>query len=385
MERYIWEHQNWPNFTFDTSATERLLHRIHYLHGTLDAAAMTVDTAAREKIQIEMLADETLKSNEIEGVLLEAASVWSSVSLRLGIDNSVPKKLDKGSENAAALVMDAVQNHNTPLTCERLFGWHRLLFSDTAPKLQPPVVGGWRTKPVSIISGRYEGRQIEIFEGVPAEQVKREMARLLVSIQSKPQYHYLIESAVTHLWFVCIHPFGDGNGRIARALSDYLLARGDERKDHLYSISGQIHRDRNQYYEALTSVSASPSVDITSWVVWYLEMLQRSLEYSVEEIRKVLDLSRLVRSLDPNHYNARQISMLCKLVEGSFFGKLTTAKWAKMTKSTSYTAGRDINELVEIGLLIKSEAGGRSTSYELTTDLWNLLDGEDIPMETTNG
>jgi len=378
MERYIWEHQNWPNFTFNTTAVEKLLHRIHYLQGTLDATATLIDDAARERIQIEMLTDETLKSNEIEGVLLEAASVWSFVSRRLGIDTGVPKNPDKRSENAAALVMDAVQNHHIPLTNERLLGWHRLLFADAAPRLQPPIVGGWRTGSVSIVSGRYEGRQIEIFEGVPAEQVEREIARLLESIQSKPRYHYLIESALSHLWFVCIHPFGDGNGRIARALSDYLLAAGEERKDHLYSISGQINRERNQYYEALALVSASSSVDITSWVVWYLEMLQRSLEYSVGEIRKVLNLSRLVRSLDPNRYNARQISMLCKLVEGSFFGKLTTAKWAKMTKSTSYTAGRDINELVEIGLLIKSEAGGRSTSYELTTDLWNLLDGEDV-------
>ncbi|AEC02440.1 Fic family protein [Parasphaerochaeta coccoides] len=365
MIGYIWEHLRWPHFTYDREAIMQILVNTKYVQGALDNAANLLSHDARVNFTSRMITAETMQSSEIEGENLDVASVWSSVSHRLGIPVS-PLKKKENEEHIVDIVFDALHDKQ-PMTTDRIFSWHRNLFTGVPRKTQPSLVGTWRMSDVYIMSGRAIGKERIGYEGVPHERIETEMAALIDWLNSEqPTGERIIQSALAHLWFVCIHPFGDGNGRIARALSDYILALDHEDTGHYYSISAQINRERSAYYEELSRLSGqSSSIDVTSWLLWYAGMVERAMKIATDSITTTIRIRQLVQAFDSQGLNSRQISLLIKRAEGSFYGKLTTSKWAKIAKCSVDTAGRDINFLMGKGLLVRSASGGRSTSYEL--------------------
>lgn len=365
---YIWNHRQWPHFIYDRAAIIPALLKLRYAQGTLDSAINLLDDNARMQVVSRMLAFETLKNSEIEGEYLDVASVWSSVTRRLGSPDISPKKDDR-EEHAVAILFDAMQDKQ-PMTKERILDWHESLFVGVSPKARPPQVGQYRVGPVYLLSGRTVGRERIVYEGVPHQRVEEEMSMLIDWIQGENgDGERVVQSALAHLWFVCIHPFSDGNGRLSRTLSEYILALDHEISKQHYSVSSQIMTERATYYEKLSSVSTqNTSMDVTEWVLWYVEMVGRAMEAWADSITMTIKVSRTVSRLNPIQFNHRQITMLVKLVEGSLYGKLTTSKWTKIAKCSVDSAGRDINVLIEKGLLVRSSSGGRSTSYDLALD-----------------
>lgn len=373
MADYIWQNPLWPQFSYNKDKLIFSLSALDDIRNRLGGAAAQLDHEARMNFTMRMIANETVKNSEIEGESLDMASVWSSVSRRLGQPAS-PRKAKAHEENNVEIIFDALHNKDA-MTTERILSWHRILFSSLPRRARPDQIGAWRTGPVYIMGGRTIGKETTVYEGVPASRIPSEMDRLISWIAGQEtDMDGIIRSALTHLWFVCIHPFGDGNGRLARTLSEYILALDRDDGGHYYSVSAQIIRERSAYYEALSTVSSqSGSMDVTSWLVWYIAMLSRAMSSSLDSISMTMKISRMVRKLDPSIYNSRQITMLVTMVEGSFFGKLTSGKWAKMMKCSQDTALRDIVFMLEKGLLVRLPAGGRSTAYELSLDIEEVL------------
>ncbi|MDY0288898.1 MAG: DUF4172 domain-containing protein [Sphaerochaeta sp.] len=374
---YIWNHQGWPHFVHTREAIIPALLKLHYAQGSLDSAIGLLDDDARMQVVSQVLALETLKNSEIEGEHLDVALVRASVTRRLGSPD-VPKKMGDREDHAVAILFDAVQDKR-PMEMERILSWHESLFVGVSPNARPPQVGHYRVGPVYLLSGRTVGRERIVYEGVPHQRVEEEMSKLFDWIQvGNNENERVVQSALAHLWFVCIHPFSDGNGRLSRTLSEYILAFDHDISNHCYSVSSQIMTERATYYEKLATVSTQNiSMDVTEWVIWYVEMVGRAMEEWADSITMTSTISRTVHLLNPAQFNARQIAMLVKLVEGSLYGKLTTSKWAKMTKCSVDSAGRDINALVERGLLVRSSSGGRSTSYDLALDFDEVLQALD--------
>ena len=299
--------------------------------------------------------------------LLPVSSVRSSIARRLGVDIGALAPVDRHVEGVVDMVLDATAHSAAPVTAQRLWGWHAALFPTGYSGLHPLRVGAWRddaTGPMRVVSGSL-GRERVHFEAPPAERLDREMARLLdwINAPAPSQEPALLRAGLGHLWFVTLHPMDDGNGRMARALGDLLLARADGSPQRFYSLSAQIQRERKAYYEILERTQKG-TLDVSAWLHWFLATLHRALDQAQHTLDAVLHKAKVWQRLAGQPLNARQTKVLNRLLDG-FEGKLTTAKWAALAKCSPDTALRDIQELVARGALLKSEAGGRSSSYAL--------------------
>lgn len=325
-----------------------------------------VGAATRDQASLLALTDDVVKTSEIEGEHLNVVSVRSSIARRLGVDVGALAPVDRHVEGVVEMVMDATVHCVQPVTQERLFGWHAALFPTGYSGMTRIKVAGWRDEangPMQVVSGPM-GRQKVHFEAPPAELLPSEMVRFLDWLNADSGEPPLIKAGLGHLWFVTLHPFDDGNGRIARAVGDLLLARADGSPQRFYSLSAQIQRDRKAYYEILERTQKG-SMDVTAWLVWFLESLHRAVDQAQHTLDAVLIKARFWQRWAATPLNERQVKVLNWLLDG-FEGKLTSSKWAAIAKCSADTALRDINDLLARGVLRKMAGGGRSTGYELT-------------------
>lgn len=362
---YIWQADDWPNLRYDLAALAKSLADVSRAQGVLLGRLADVGVLLRNEATLAALTADVVKTSEIEGERLDVGSVRSSIARRLGVDIGALAPIDRHIEGVVDMVLDATANCYAPVTCERMFGWHAALFPTGYSGLSRIGVGGWRDDmhgPMQVVSGPI-GRQRVHFEAPPADRLEREMARLIAWLNAPAHEPGLIRAGIGHLWFVTVHPFDDGNGRIARAIGDLLLARADNSPQRFFSLSAQIQRETNAYY-AILEQTQKGSLDITEWLGWFLGVLHRAIGLAQETLDAVLAKARFWQRWGSVSLNARQSKLLNRLLDG-FEGKLTSAKWAVIAKCSPDTALRDISDLLAKGLLKKSDAGGRATSYEL--------------------
>ena len=319
----------------------------------------------RQEAMLDTLTSDVVKSSEIEGEFLDAEEVRSSIAWRLGLAGGGLPSADRNVEGIVELMLDATQNYTQPLTDERLFGWHAALFPTGRSGTYGITVGSYRTHIMRVISGPM-GRQKVHFGAPSPALVTSEMSAFLDWFNSPPDTDLVLKAGLAHLWFVTIHPFDDGNGRIARAIADMALARSDDSPQRFYSMSAQIHKELRAYYDVLERTQKK-SMDITAWMAWFVDCLGRSLESADATLDTTLAKGRFWQRISGIPINERQSKVL-NLLLGHFEGNLTTSKWAKLTKCSHDTALRDINDLVDHGILARSAEGGRSTNYYLVND-----------------
>jgi len=363
MPEYIHQHENWTNFTWQNAAVSAILGEVRLKQGMILGQIFSLGFSSKEEKNLEILTTDVLKSSEIEGEKLDYEQVRSSVARRLGIETAGLVPSPRNVEGVVEMTLDATQNYQRPLTEERLLGWHAALFPTGYSGIGKISVGKYRTEEVQVVSGAM-GKEKVHYEAVAAKDVAMEMDRFLSWFNDeKIAMDDVLRSAIAHFWFVTIHPFDDGNGRITRAISDMLLARSERSSERFYSMSKQILAQRNDYYEALKKAQHGGS-DITEWIVWYMGTLKKALEETEDTIQNVLMKTSFWEKHKDIGINERQRKMINLLLDG-FQEKLTSSKWAKMTKCSDDTALRDIDDLIIKGILCKSEAGGRSTNYTL--------------------
>jgi Fic family protein len=362
---YIWERPNWPALTWDTHKLSPLLTRVSRAQGRLLGKMEGLGFDLRNEAHLRTLTEDVVKSSEIEGEQLDNDQVRSSIARRLGINIGGLVPADRNVEGIVELMLDATGNYTKPLTQDRLFGWHSALFPTGRSLLTKIVVGAWRddsSGPMQVVSGPI-GKQKVHYQAPSADRVPSEMKKLLKWFAKPGDTDPLLIAGLAHLWFVTIHPFEDGNGRIARAVADMALARAEGTEQRFYSMSAQIRRERNDYYQALERTQKG-ELDVTSWQDWFLNCLLRAIDGAQDTLSVVLNKARFLERFAKEPLNARQIKVLNRLLDG-FEGKLTTTKWAKLAKCSQDAAYRDITNLIERKALKKDNGGGRSTSYSL--------------------
>lgn len=365
MNRYIYDQSDWPKFRWDQKSLAAPLAAVRHRQGRLIGRMEGLGFALRKEAVLQTVMLDVLKSSEIEGEILNREQVRSSVARRLGMDVAGVVPVDRNVEGVVEMMMDATQNFDKPLTAERLFGWHGALFPTGRSGLNRIRVGAWRDDsggPMQVVSGPI-GREQVNYKAVAADRVDAEMAAFIHSANAPTDTDPVLRAAIAHLWFVTIHPFDDGNGRIARAIADWALARSEASPQRFYSMSAQIRHDRNAYYDVLERTQKD-TLDITPWLEWFLGCLDRAFDGTEDTLSAVFRKARFWEKHAPAPVNERQRLILNKMLDG-FEGKLTSSKWAKLTKCSQDTAHRDILDLVEHGALLKDSAGGRSTSYSL--------------------
>jgi Fic family protein len=365
---YIHELVDWPRFTWDSKTLAPLLSGVRLRQGLLLGKMRGYGFASRWTATLKVLTEETIKSSAIEGVVLDPENVRSSLARRLGLDVGGRKDhKDRNIEGVVEMMLDATQKFNEPLTKERLFDWHAHLFPGVRTTSDRCQVGVWRDDgrgPMQVVSGPI-GRHKVHYVAPAAARLANEMRKFLKWCDGNEEEEPLLKAAIAHLWFVTIHPFEDGNGRLGRAIAEMCLARSDGSPQRFYSMSSQILEERKGYYEVLEKTQAG-SLDITEWLTWFLGCLDRAIEQSNRITNSALEKESFWQNLKKREIapNDRQRKVLNKLFSG-FEGKLTRDKWMKMTKASSRTALRDIEELIAMGVIEQEEAGGRSTSYRL--------------------
>jgi Fic family protein len=365
---YVWKQENWPDLTWDSAQLAPLLAQVSREQGRLLGRMQDLGFELRREAQLSTLTEDVVRSSEIEGEKLDSDQVRSSIARRLGMEVGGLVAADRAVEGVVELMLDATTNYAQPLTADRLFGWHAALFPTGRSGLHKITVGDWRTDsggPMQVVSGPI-GRQKVHYEAPPAARVRKEMKRFLSWFDAPGDTDPLFVAGLAHLWFVTIHPFDDGNGRVARAIADMALARSEGSPQRFYSMSAQIRRERSDYYIMLERTQEG-GLDVTSWQEWFLSCLRRAIEGSQDTLSSVLTKARFWERFAQQSLNERQVKVLNRLLD-NFEGKLTTSKWAKLTKSSQDTAYRDILDLVERGALRKDPGGGRSTSYSLILD-----------------
>ena len=363
---YIHELQDWPRFRWETDRLAEPLASVRHRQGRLIGRMESMGFNLRQEAVLRTLTADVLKSSEIEGEQLEADQVRSSIARRLGMDIGALKPADRYVEGVVEMMLDATGRYDQPLTTDRLFGWHAALFPTGRSGMRKIRVGAWRddaTGPMQIVSGPI-GKERVHFAAPPAARLEREMAAFLDWFNSPPAVDEVLKAGLSHLWFVTIHPFDDGNGRIARAMTDMALARSERSSQRFYSMSAQIRQERATYYDVLEQTQKG-IMDVTGWMDWFLGCLGRAIEGAETILGTVLAKARFWESIKGIALNERQTLVLNRLLNG-FEGKLTTSKYAKLTKTSQDTALRDILFLVERGILVRGPEGGRSTSYTLS-------------------
>ncbi|WP_018991605.1 Fic family protein [Aromatoleum toluclasticum] len=362
---YIWQAGDWPDWRYDLAALAGALAEVSRAQGLLAGRLADVGMALRDQASLAALTDDVVKTSEIEGERLDVESVRSSIARRIGVDIGALARVDRNVEGVVEMVLDATAHCNEPVSRERLFGWHAALFPTGYSGISRINVGAWRddgSGPMQVVSGPV-GRQRVHFEAPPGDRLEAEASRFLDWINAAPSEPALIRAGIGHLWFVTLHPFDDGNGRVARAIGDLLLARADGSPQRFYSLSAQIQREREAYYDILERTQKGP-LDVTEWLAWFLVTLHRAVDQAQHTVDSVLIRARFWQRFAGTPMNERQAELINRLLDG-FEGKLTSSKWAAIARCSTDTALRDINELMARGVLRKSPSGGRSTCYEL--------------------
>ena len=362
---YFHQKKDWPKFKWDNNLLLPLVSKVRDLQGRLIGRMEGIGFNLKEEAVLKTLTEDIVNTSQIEGEFLNPEEVRSSVALRLGMDIGVASNKILKEDGVVELMLDATQNYVDPLTKERLCSWHNALFPTGQSGLFKITVGDWRKDgngPMQVVSGPM-GREKVHYTAPAAKRLSAEMKKFLSWFNTDLEMEPTIKSAVAHLWFVSIHPFDDGNGRIARAIADTQLARADRTKQRFYSMSSQILKSKKGYYDILESTQ-SGSLDITEWLDWYFNRLNEALEATNETLSKVFAKAKFWERHKSTSLNERQTLMINKLL-GDFVGKLHSSKWAKITKVHRDTARRDIQDLIEKGILLDSGEGGRSTNYVL--------------------
>lgn len=362
---YIWQYPEWPSFTWNDSRLIALLSEVRNLEGKIQGMMGGLGFDVQSMTALNVMTEDVLRSNEIEGVILNSDKVRSSIAKHLGIDTAGLPQPDRYTEGVVQIMMDAVTNCNKPLTPERLFNWHAALFPTGRSGMYPITVGAYRTggEPMQIVSGAI-GKEKVHYEAPPSDVVPDMMTDFLRWINSDNTVtDPVLKAAVAHLWFVAIHPFDDGNGRLTRTITDMQLAKADGFHLRFYSMSAEILREKKTYYEILEHTTSN-STDITEWLEWFLNTMKSSILRAEETVKRVVSKSSFWQRHREIPMNERQVKMVNMLWDG-FTGKLTSSKWAKITKTSQATALRDITDLIEKGILIAAADGGRSSNYLL--------------------
>lgn len=363
--RYIWQSPDWPALHYDLPALAGSLSEVSQAQGLLLGRMADVGLALRDRATMSALTDDVIKTSAIEGEQLDEDSVRSSVARRLGVDIGALAPADRHVDGVVDMVLDATANSQRPLTAERLFGWHAALFPTGFGALTRIRVGRWRDDaagPMQVVSGTVQRQRVH-FEAPPAQRLGDEMDRFLAWANAPIGEPAAIKAGLAHLWLVTLHPFDDGNGRVARAVGDLFLARGDGSPQRFYSLSAQIQRERKGYYEVLERTQRG-DLDVTEWLAWFITALKRAVDSAHLTLDSVLQKTNFWQRWAQTPMNERQVAMLNRVLDG-FQGRLTSSQWAKLVKCSPDTALRDIQQLVSLGVLRKTESGGRSTAYEL--------------------
>ena len=363
MAKYIYQYDTWPNLIWDDRAINALFGEVRLMQGKIMGEMNALGFSAKEEATLNALTLDVVKSSEIEGELLNYQQVRSSIARRLGINTAGLIASNRYIEGVVEMMLDATQRHQLPLTEERLFGWHAALFPTGYSGPYKIQVGTYRTGKMQIVSGGM-GKEKVHYEAIEPQFVKKQMDDFLHWFNNNHSLDPVLKAAIAHFWFIIIHPFDDGNGRIARAITDMLLARAENSSERFYSMSSQILIERQAYYSILQQVQHSTG-DITEWLIWFLNCLKHAIKATEQTTQNILHKAQFWKLNEQTPINERQRLMLNKLFDG-FEGKLKTSKWAKITKVSTDTALRDIKDLVEKGILQETAEKGRSTNYELT-------------------
>jgi len=365
---YLWEQTNWPVFQWDEQKLTNLLARVAREQGRLLGKMEGLRFELRNEAHLHTLTNDVLKSSEIEGEILAPDEVRSSIARRLGMNIGGLVPSDRHVDGVVEMMLDATGKANEPLTEARLFAWHGSLFPTGYSGMNKIRVGCWRDDkqgPMQVVSGPIGKEKIH-FQAPPAERLNEEMKKFLHWFKQPGEHDPLFIAGLAHLWFVTIHPFDDGNGRIARAIADMALARAEQTNQRYYSMSAQIRQQQKSYYTVLEKTQKG-TLDISQWQDWFLNCLFNAIDAAQETLTIVLNKAQFWEQFAKTPFNQRQIKVLNKLLDG-FEGKLTSSKWAKITKCSQDTAHRDILNLIKHGALKKDAGGGRSTSYSLLMD-----------------
>ncbi|HEV2613593.1 MAG TPA: Fic family protein [Gammaproteobacteria bacterium] len=372
---YIYQKPSWPRFTWDNEKVHQALQPVKFQQGRLLGKMENLGFRLQEEALLKTLTDEAIKTSEIEGEVLNRDDVRSSIARHLGMDIAGLLPVSRHAEGIVEVLLDATRHYAKPLTEKRLCHWHATLFPTGMSGMMLVNPGFWRSDsegPMQVISGSY-GRQKVHFQAPPAKKLPKEIKLFLEWFnQPKTNMDLIIKAAIAHLWFVTLHPFDDGNGRITRAITDMVLAQAENQPNRYYSMSTQITKERKAYYEELERAQKGP-LDITRWILWFLQCLHQAILKSESLLETVLNKAKFWERHSKNILNKRQVTMLNILFDG-FSGNLTSSKWAKMMKCSQDTAARDINNLIEQEILVKSPKGGRSTDFLL----------KDFPIKSTD-
>lgn len=364
---YIHQKPDWPHFIWDEKKLLEQLVKVGHKQGRLIGRMEGLGFSLQHEATLLNMTSEIIKSGEIEGEALDHNQVRSSIARRLGMDIAGMVPSDRSVDGVVEVMIDATQNFKTALTKERLFDWHAALFPTGRSGMQRIVAGAWRDNkpdsPMQVVSGPL-GKEKVHFEAPASERLPHEMEQFLRWFNTIENIHPVLKAGIAHFWFVTIHPFDDGNGRLTRTITDMQLARADGTNQRFYSMSAQIRQERKAYYDVLEQCQKS-GLNITDWLEWFLDCLERSLDAAAQIASIVLKKARYWEWLATKILNERQRTMTNKLLDEDFFGKLTTSKWAKINKCSADTALRDINDLIEQGVLEKDGSGGRSSGYRL--------------------
>ncbi|CDF79647.1 Fic family protein [Formosa agariphila KMM 3901] len=364
MKAFIHQKDNWPEFSWESNEFMSLLSEARNLQGRLIGKMETLGFDLRNEALLDTLTLDVIKTSEIEGEILNPGQVRSSIARRLGMEIVGSIESDRHIDGVVEMMLDATQHCFEPLTKDRLFDWHAALFPTGRSGMYKITVADWRqntTGPMQVVSGAMGKEKIH-FQAPNSDVLDEEMTRFLDWFNTS-KTDLVLKAAIAHLWFVTIHPFDDGNGRITRALTDMLLAQSDKSTQRFYSMSAQIRLERKQYYEILEETQKG-DLDITPWIIWFLNCLINALKATDSVLTRVLAKAEFWQKHLKTPINERQRKLLNRLMDG-FDGKLTSSKWAKIAKCSKDSAVRDINDLMEKGILQKEAAGGRSTNYEL--------------------
>lgn len=367
---WIHEDANWPLFSWDSSKLYAKLSDVRYCQGRLLGMMETIGVDLKQEANLNTLTYDVLKSSAIEGEILNPEAVRSSVARRIGLPLLGEVSATSDIDGIVDVMYDATHHYDTPLTKQRLFDWHSALFPTGRSGMRRISVGAWRTAEVGamqIVSGPI-GREKVHFEAPNADRLDQEMDAFLTWLNGNGEIDPILKAGIAHLWFVTIHPFEDGNGRLGRAICDLMLARADRTKDRYYSMSTQIEAERKEYYNQLERQQRS-STDITAWLEWFINCLSKAIANSSTILGRVMFKGKLWGSLRDFPVNERQRKILNKMLEDEFEGYMNSSKYSKMANCSTDTALRDIQELIKWGVLIQNPGGGRSTSYRIIDNI----------------
>ncbi|MCC8118225.1 MAG: Fic family protein [Bacteroidales bacterium] len=361
---YIWQQEEWPHFRWDSEVLINQLAEVRNLQGQFTGVLEMLGFDMRNSAALEALTSDITKSSEIEGVILDPHSVRSSIAKHLGLHVDCEGQENHYIDGIVQVMLDATHNANNELTSERLFGWHAALFPSGYNGLYKIAVGKWREgeEPMQVVSGAWGKLKVH-YEAPPSSTIDAQMQTFLNWINTNYTTNSVIKAGIAHLWFVTLHPFDDGNGRLTRTITDMMLTRADGLPQRFYSMSAQICRQKKEYYDILEKTQKG-DLDITCWLKWFLDTLMAALNHAQDTVYRVIQKSRFWDEYRGIVTNPRQIKIINMLWDG-FFGNLTTSKYAKITKCSSDTALNDINYLITKGILIRNPGGGRSASYSL--------------------